>query len=105
MSGAITNDDYKDMAVLRWLQTHSGEGSLEVLLSHYNELARRFLMEGKWAAGKHLLTIFETRLHPTARQKFRFVQTQARLAQTENSAMIAYERERERIIRLCCVLE
>ena len=61
------------MAVLRWLHTNSDEQRLEVLLCYYNELARRFLVEGKWGAAYHLLKIMENRFSSKIREEYRFL--------------------------------
>lgn len=52
----MTDEDIQIIESLKWLKTsHSAPQGLVVIVSHYNELARKFLLEGRLKAAEHLL--------------------------------------------------
>jgi hypothetical protein len=58
----LNPDDVEAMHRLNWLKGNTAAGGgMSTVLSYYNELARKFLLEGKFESAFHLLNVEFTR--------------------------------------------
>lgn len=56
---SISNSDHEEINALTWVQTTTeGLDGLDDFIRICNELARKFLLEGKWKSCKYLLKNF-----------------------------------------------
>lgn len=108
----ISEEDWKEMEVLNWLHsTTEGVEGLDTLMAFFNELGRKFLLECKWQSCQTLLKKrFPMKLNNIQQLKLKSVEQKAKVAVNDQTSMferklIAFERERQQMIKLCQLLE
>jgi hypothetical protein len=106
----MTEDDVKQLESLNWLHsTTEGESGLDTLIKYYNELGRKFLFEGKFKPCANIVErYFLARL--TTQQRTIIANLDLVTPVTSNMnrttiKLVAYERERQNIVKLSKVLE